>query len=182
MLTRTNVIFQHSQTICWWSRGGRRVHAIFPRRSASRKTISRKFWLYSTVSQLGFMFLACGVGPFTIRNLSRDDPRVFQSADVLGAGSATRHASRQDISGAWQSPQVHAVHVLTFLGRWLPIAASFRSAASGRKTKILCALLQRRPYRIGWLLWIVGTIAATCTGVLYSWSRMTFGEREIVFA
>ena len=37
---------------------------------------------YSTVSQLGYMFLACGVGAFTRRHLPPDDARLLQGAAV----------------------------------------------------------------------------------------------------
>ena len=35
---------------------------------------------YSTVSQLGYMFLACGVGAYECRHLPPDDPRLLQGA------------------------------------------------------------------------------------------------------
>ena len=44
----------------------------------------KKVFAYSTVSQLGYMFLGLGTGAFSAGNLARDDARVFQGPAVPG--------------------------------------------------------------------------------------------------
>ena len=39
---------------------------------------------YSTISQLGYMFLGCGVGAFCRGHLPSDDPRLLQGAALPG--------------------------------------------------------------------------------------------------
>ncbi|MBA3243112.1 MAG: hypothetical protein H0T60_17980, partial [Acidobacteria bacterium] len=62
MLTRTNVIFQHSQTMMMVVAIVGALTAIFAATIGITQNDIKKVLAYSTVSQLGFMFLACGVG------------------------------------------------------------------------------------------------------------------------
>ncbi|MGH9903813.1 MAG: NADH-quinone oxidoreductase subunit L, partial [Pyrinomonadaceae bacterium] len=66
MVTRTNVIFQHSQTMMLVVAVVGALTAIFAATIGITQTDIKKVLAYSTVSQLGFMFLACGVGAFVI--------------------------------------------------------------------------------------------------------------------
>ncbi|HXM34169.1 MAG TPA: NADH-quinone oxidoreductase subunit L, partial [Pyrinomonadaceae bacterium] len=64
MLTRTNVIFQHSQTMLLVVAIIGAATALFAATIGITQNDIKKVLAYSTVSQLGFMFLACGVGAF----------------------------------------------------------------------------------------------------------------------
>ncbi|HEX8921590.1 MAG TPA: NADH-quinone oxidoreductase subunit L, partial [Pyrinomonadaceae bacterium] len=66
MLTRTNVIFQHSQTVMLIVAIIGAATALFAATIGITQNDIKKVLAYSTVSQLGFMFLACGVGAFVI--------------------------------------------------------------------------------------------------------------------
>src|SRR5947207_240021 len=67
MVTRTNVIFQHSQTMLLVVALVGAATAIFAATIGITQNDIKKVLAYSTVSQLGFMFMACGVGVFVIR-------------------------------------------------------------------------------------------------------------------
>src|SRR5439155_11652832 len=64
MVTRTNVIFQHSQTMMLVVAVVGAFTAIFAATIGITQNDIKKVLAYSTISQLGFMFLACGVGAF----------------------------------------------------------------------------------------------------------------------
>ncbi len=66
MVTRTNVIFQHSQTMMLVVAIVGAATALFAATIGITQNDIKKVLAYSTVSQLGFMFLACGVGAFVI--------------------------------------------------------------------------------------------------------------------
>src|SRR5207249_5616628 len=62
MVTRTNVIFQHSLTMMTVVALVGAATALFAATIGVTQNDIKKVLAYSTVSQLGFMFLACGVG------------------------------------------------------------------------------------------------------------------------
>src|SRR5712671_4016786 len=64
MVTRTNVIFQHSQTMMMVVALVGAFTAIFAATIGITQNDIEKVLAYSSVSQLGFMFMACGVGAF----------------------------------------------------------------------------------------------------------------------
>ena len=66
MVTRTNVIFQHSQTMMMVVALVGAATALFAATIGITQNDIKKVLAYSTVSQLGFMFMACGVGAFAI--------------------------------------------------------------------------------------------------------------------
>src|SRR5260370_27937143 len=49
----------------------------------------KKVLAYSTVSQLGYVFLACGVGAFVAGQCPRLPPCLFQRPPCLAAGAGT---------------------------------------------------------------------------------------------
>ena len=112
MLTRTNVIFQHSQTMMLVVALVGAATAIFAATIGITQNDIKKVLAYSTVSQLGFMFMACGVGAFRHRHLPRDDACVLQSTDVPRRGQCdSRHASRAGHAPHGRAEEIHAVHL-----------------------------------------------------------------------
>src|SRR5262245_27215238 len=87
MLTRTNVIFQHSQTMLLVVTIVGTATAIFAATIGITQNDIKKVLAYSTVSQLGFMFLACGVGAFAIGIFHVMTHAFFKALMFLGAGS-----------------------------------------------------------------------------------------------
>src|SRR5260370_38280 len=85
MLTRTNVIFQDSPTMMLVVAVIGAFTAIFAATIGITQNDIKKVLAYSTVSQLGFMFLACGVGAFVICIFSLIAHACFQARRLLGA-------------------------------------------------------------------------------------------------
>src|SRR6266576_2271939 len=87
MLTRTNVIFQHSQTMMLVVALVGAATALFAATIGITQNDIKKVLAYSTVSQLGFMFMACGVGAFVIGIFHVMTHAFFKALMFLGAGS-----------------------------------------------------------------------------------------------
>src|SRR6185503_14077228 len=87
MVTRTNVIFQHSQTMLLVVALVGAATAIFAATIGITQNDIKKVLAYSTVSQLGFMFMACGVGAFIIGIFHVMTHAFFKALMFLGAGS-----------------------------------------------------------------------------------------------
>ncbi|MDQ2938292.1 MAG: NADH-quinone oxidoreductase subunit L, partial [Acidobacteriota bacterium] len=87
MVTRTNVIFQHSQTMMMVVALVGAATALFAATIGITQNDIKKVLAYSTVSQLGFMFMACGVGAFVIGIFHVMTHAFFKALMFLGAGS-----------------------------------------------------------------------------------------------
>ena len=63
------------------------ITAFFAATIALTQTDLKRILAYSTISQLGYMFLAVGVGAYSCGHLPPGDPCLLQGAVVPGAGS-----------------------------------------------------------------------------------------------
>ncbi len=126
------------------------------------QTDIKKVLAYSTVSQLGYMFLACGVGAFSAAVFHLMTHAFFKALLFLGAGSVI-HAldGEQDIRrmGGLQAslPQTSS----TFIIGALAIAGIFPFAGFFSKDAILYAAMTAE--RGGVLLWLAGAAGALMT-------------------
>lgn len=122
----------------------------------------KKVLAYSTVSQLGYMFLACGVGAFTAAFFHLMTHAFFKALMFLGSGSVI-HAmhEEQDIRkmGALKKylPWTH----ITFMMGWLAILGTPGFSGFFSKDEILW-MSWHSP--LGhWSLWALGALGATMT-------------------
>ena len=129
---------------------------------------------YSTVSQLGYMFLACGVGAFTAGVFHLATHAFFKALLFLGSGSVIHAMSgEQDMRhmGGLKAklPWTH----LTMLVGCIAIAGIPPLAGFFSKDEILWSA-----YRIGGygrLVWALGAMAAALTAFyMFRLYRMTF--------
>jgi NADH-quinone oxidoreductase subunit L len=164
MLTRTNVIFQHSQTMMLVVAVVGAFTAIFAATIGITQNDIKKVLAYSTVSQLGFMFLACGVGAFTIGIFHVMTHAFFKALMFLGAGSVISGMHHeQDMRRMGNLRKYMPYTYLTFMAGWLAICGIIPFSGFWSKDEILWRTASTSVVPIGWLLWIVATIAATCT-------------------
>jgi NADH-quinone oxidoreductase subunit L len=83
----------------------------------------KKVLAYSTVSQLGYMFLAMGVGAYAAGDLPPDDARLLQGLPLPRLGQRhPRHAPRAGHAQDGRAQEVDAVTYWTFLISTLAIA------------------------------------------------------------
>jgi NADH-quinone oxidoreductase subunit L len=180
MLTRTNVIFQHSQTMMLIVALVGAFTAIFAATIGITQNDIKKVLAYSTVSQLGFMFLACGVGAFIIGIFHVMTHAFFKALMFLGSGSVIHGMHHeQDMRKMGGLKKYMPITYLTFLAGWLAICGIIPFSGFWSKDEILWNAASTTQIPLGWLVWLVGTIAATCTAFYMTrLIAMTFWGKE----
>ena len=151
--------------------------ALFAATIGLRQFDIKKVLAYSTVSQLGFMFIGVGVGAFSAGVFHLVTHAFFKACLFLGSGSVIHAMSgEQDIrnmgglkSKIRQTYLTFAIATYAIAG--LPLAAGFFS-----KDEILVSAWST-PYfpAIGKFVWLLGTLAAFCTAFyMYRLVYLTF--------
>jgi NADH-quinone oxidoreductase subunit L len=141
------------------------------------QTDIKRVLAYSTVSQLGYMFLALGVGAFTSGIFHLMTHAFFKALLFLGSGSVIHAMSgEQDMrkmGGLWSKIPITAK---TFLIATIAISGIPPFAGFVSKDAILAASFNARP-----LLWTVGLITAGLTAFyMFRLVNMTFfGESHV---
>jgi len=180
MVTRTNVIFQHSQTMMAVVAIVGAATALFAATIGITQNDIKKVLAYSTVSQLGFMFMACGVGAFVIGIFHVMTHAFFKALMFLGAGSVIHGMHHeQDMRRMGGLKKYMPYTYLTFLAGWLAICGIIPFSGFWSKDEILWSAASTRYVPVGWIVWLVGTIAATCTAFYMTrLVAMTFWGKE----
>jgi len=159
MVARMNVIYQLAPLAMDVVAVVGATTAIFAASMALVQNDIKKVLAYSTISQLGYMFLALGVGAFAAGIFHLMTHAFFKALLFLGAGSVIHAMSgEQDIrkmGGLWQKIPITA---RTFGVATLAIAGIFPFAGFFSKDEILGQAFDRF-----FLLWIVGFITAGMT-------------------
>jgi NADH-quinone oxidoreductase subunit L len=124
------------------------------------QTDIKRVLAYSTISQLGYMFVACGVGAFTAGIFHLATHACFKALLFLGAGSVI-HAldGEQDIRRMGGLKDHLPITYLTFLVASLAIAGVFPFAGFFSKDEILWAALSEGNF----LVWLLAAIVAVMT-------------------
>lgn len=120
----------------------------------------KKVLAYSTVSQLGLMFLALGVGAYTAGVFHVMTHAFFKALLFLGAGSVIHAMSgEQDIRNMGGLKKHLPVTFITFFIATLAISGIFPFAGFFSKDEILAHTFEHNK-----LLWFLGTITSAMTG------------------
>ena len=180
MLTRTNVIFQHSQTMLLVVTIVGAATAIFAATIGITQNDIKKVLAYSTVSQLGFMFLACGVGAFAIGIFHVMTHAFFKALMFLGAGSVIHGMHHeQDMRRMGGLKKYMPYTYWTFFAGWLAICGIIPFSGFWSKDEILWNAVSTTYIPFGWIFWLVATIAAVCTAFYMTrLMAMTFWGKE----
>ena len=177
MIARTHVLFDHSPfalTVVAIIGG---ATALFAATIALVQTDIKRVLAYSTVSQLGYMFLGCGVAAYSAAIFHLVTHAFFKALLFLAAGSVIHGLSgEQDLrkmGGLRKKLPITfwttTVGVFTIAG--CPLLAAFFS-----KDAILYAAFLQGPS--GKLLWFVGLVTALLTSfyMFRLWYLAFFGE------
>lgn len=134
--------------------------AILAASMALVQTDIKRVLAYSTISQLGYMFVACGVGAFTAGIFHLVTHAFFKALLFLGAGSVM-HAlnGEQDIRHMGGLKEQLPITYMTFLIASLAIAGVFPFAGFFSKDEILWAALTEGNF----LVWLIAAITAVMT-------------------
>jgi NADH-quinone oxidoreductase subunit L len=132
----------------------------------------KKVLAYSTVSQLGYMFLACGVGAFGAAIFHLMTHAFFKGLLFLGSGSVIHGVGgEQDMRQMGGLKEKMPVTFATFLVATLAIAGIPGLAGFFSKDEILWQTFNSHHY----VLWAVGVAAAFCTAFyMFRLVYMTF--------
>jgi NADH-quinone oxidoreductase subunit L len=122
----------------------------------------KKVLAYSTVSQLGYMFLACGVGAFGAALFHLMTHAFFKALMFLGSGSVI-HAmhEEQDIRKMGGLKKYLPITHFTFLLGWLAIIGMPPFAGFFSKDEILWQAFHSPRGHV--LLWAMGVLGAVMT-------------------
>jgi NADH-quinone oxidoreductase subunit L len=122
----------------------------------------KKVLAYSTVSQLGYMFLACGVGAFGAAMFHLMTHAFFKALMFLGSGSVI-HAmhEEQDIRKMGGLKKYMPITHFTFVLGWLAIIGVPPFAGFFSKDEILWMSYHSPFGHVG--LWAAGALGATLT-------------------
>jgi NADH-quinone oxidoreductase subunit L len=174
MVTRSSTIFLHSH-------GALEVVAIIGLATAFfAATIGltqfdiKKVYAYSTVSQLGYMFLGLGVGAFSAGIYHVMTHAFFKALLFLGAGSVIHGCHHeQDMRYMGGLRKYMPVTMLTLLCATLAISGVPFLSGAASKDMILEAAYEHAP----WMYWVgVGTACMTAFYCSRAFFMTFFGE------
>jgi NADH-quinone oxidoreductase subunit L len=119
---------------------------------------------YSTVSQLGYMFLAVGVGAYTAAIFHMVTHAFFKALMFLGAGSVMHGTEdEQDMRFMGGLKKYMPITAMTFIVGWLAIAGIFPFAGFWSKDEILAAAWVSETVTGHQALWAIGVLTAFLT-------------------
>ncbi len=145
------------------------VTALFAATIAVAQQDIKKVLAYSTVSQLGYMFLAVGSGAYVAAVFHMITHAFFKASLFLGAGSVIHGMpyEDQDMRHMGALRKVMPITSASFIIAWLAIAGVPPFAGFWSKDEILVNAWDKSP-----LLWLIGELGAVLTA--YYMSRQVF--------
>ncbi len=122
LVVRSNAIYQLAPTAMWIIAVIGAATAIFAASIAIAQNDIKKVLAYSTVSQLGFMFLAAGVGAFTVAIFHVMTHAFFKALLFLGSGSVIHGMHHeQDMRRMGNLKKYMPITFITMATGWLAI-------------------------------------------------------------
>ena len=181
MVVRCNAIYQNAPTAMFIVAIIGAATAIFAATIAIAQNDIKKVLAYSTVSQLGYMFLACGVGAFTAAIFHVMTHAFFKALLFLGSGSVIHGMHHeQDMRRMGNLQKYMPITFATMLTGWFAISGIIPFAGFFSKDEILYRTFAAEGLG-NWstALWIVGIITAVLTAVYMTRMMvMTFWGKE----
>jgi NADH-quinone oxidoreductase subunit L len=174
MVSRSHVIFERAPTALTVVAVIGTLTAFFAATIGIAQTDIKKVLAYSTVSQLGYMFMACGVGAFSAGIFHLMTHAFFKGLLFLAAGSVI-HAvgGEQDMRHMGGLRTKLPWTFWTMTAATLAIAGIPGLAGFFSKDEILW-----RAYQASWAYWLVGVVTAFITSfyMFRLWFMTFFGE------
>jgi NADH-quinone oxidoreductase subunit L len=174
MVSRSHVIFEHAPTALMVVAIIGTLTAFFAATIGLAQTDIKKVLAYSTISQLGYMFMACGVAAFSAGIFHLMTHAFFKGLLFLAAGSVI-HAvgGEQDMRKMGGLRKHIPVTFWTMTIATFAIAGIFPFAGFFSKDEILW-----RDYQANWAYWLVGLVTAFLTSfyMFRLWFMTFFGE------
>ncbi len=135
------------------------ITALFAATIAVAQNDIKKVLAYSTVSQLGYMFLAVGSGAYTAAIFHMITHACFKALLFLGAGSVIHGMHHeQDMRRMGALRKLMPITAATFIVGWLAIAGVPPFAGFWSKDDVLLGAYDKSP-----VLWALGLVTALLT-------------------
>lgn len=186
LVVRSNVIYQLSPTAMWIIAVIGAATALFAATIAIAQNDIKKVLAYSTVSQLGFMFLAAGVGAFVVAIFHVMTHAFFKALLFLGSGSVIHGMHHeQDMRKMGGLKKYMPVTFITMAMGWLAICGIPIWAGFFSKDEILYKTFAADKYFPAGkfpgeeILWTVAVFTAILTAIYMTrMIVMTFFGKE----
>ena len=159
MVTRLNFLFDLTPDVQWFIAIIGAVTALFAATIAIAQTDIKKVLAYSTVSQLGLMFLALGCGAYNIAVFHVITHAFFKACLFLGSGSVI-HAmgGEQDMRKMGGLKAKLPITFATFCIATVSISGIPPLAGFFSKDEIMMVAMEKNIF-----LWIIGALASLLT-------------------
>ena len=183
MIARTHFLFDRSPYALGVVAIVGAATALFAATMGLAQTDIKRVLAYSTISQLGYMFLACGVAAYSAAIFHLMTHAFFKALLFLGAGSVI-HAmnGEQDMTKMGGLRTKIPITFWTMTAGVFAIAGFFPFAGFFSKDAILYAAFLQGPF--GKTLWFVGLVTALLTSIYMFrlWYMTFFGETRLMHA
>jgi NADH-quinone oxidoreductase subunit L len=194
MIVRCNGLFQNAPTAMFIVAIIGAATAIFAATIGLAQNDIKKVLAYSTVSQLGYMFLACGVGAFTAAIFHVMTHAFFKALLFLGSGSVIHGMHHeQDMRRMGNLRKYMPITFITMIAGWLAISGIPVWAGFFSKDEILYKTFAATNaahdatllgIHVNTILWVIGLLTAVLTAVYMTrlmWMTF-FGEERFHLA
>ncbi len=168
LVVRCNGLFQNAPTAMFIVAIIGASTAIFAATIGLAQNDIKKVLAYSTVSQLGYMFLACGVGAFGAAIFHVMTHAFFKALLFLGSGSVIHGMHHeQDMRRMGNLKKYMPITFVTMITGWLAISGIPIFAGFFSKDEILYKTFASPYLPLSWnyVLWGIGLLTAVLTAV-----------------
>src|SRR5204862_4383401 len=170
MVVRCSAIYTHAPTAMFIVAITGAATALFAATIGIAQNDIKKVLAYSTISQLGYMFLACGVGAFVPAIFHVMTHAFFKAQLFLGSGSVIHGMHHeQDMRRMGGLRKYMPLTWLTMCAGWLAICGVPIFAGFFSKDEILWKTWSAGgsglPAGFGKALWFIGAVTALLTAV-----------------
>ena len=192
MIVRCSVIYTHAPTAMFIVAIIGAATALFAATIGLAQNDIKKVLAYSTISQLGYMFLACGVGAFTAAIFHVITHAFFKALLFLGSGSVIHGMHHeQDMRRMGGLKKYMPITFATMLTGWLAISGIPIFAGFFSKDEILWKTWSASTFGLPspvWskVLWGIGALTALLTAVYMTrmmvmtfWGSERFREKTV---
>jgi len=192
MIVRCSAIYTHAPTAMFIVAIIGAATALFAATIGLAQNDIKKVLAYSTISQLGYMFLACGVGAFTAAIFHVITHAFFKALLFLGSGSVIHGMhDEQDMRRMGGLRKYMPITFATMLTGWLAISGIPIFAGFFSKDEILWKTWSAGTFSLpspAWskALWFIAALTALLTAVYMTrmmvmtfWGTERFRESHI---
>ena len=189
MVVRCSAIYTHAPTAMFIVAIIGAATALFAATIGIAQNDIKKVLAYSTISQLGYMFLACGVGAFVAAIFHVMTHAFFKAQLFLSSGSVIHGMHHeQDMRRMGGLRKYMPITWLTMCAGWLAICGVPIFAGFFSKDEILWRTWSTRAFSpgVGKALWFIGAVTALLTAIYMTrlmvmtfWGGERFREKNV---